>query len=202
MKSDVLNSLDILLKSHDLNFAYLDIDSGSIRILVHPRDKENFGLTLKGVGWKLQKDKSNDIYLYGMDHFQYYTKDGYRLTVCFQMACRSTLNGEWVPLDRKINNAVFNGIEENEDPKYSPSPNPDDLLCYLLAKCVYTEKEFNQTDRQRIQQCLKGATGDLIPKLTGVFFCFTSRMLQMIKDQDYDHIIEELYAFAEYEVLT
>ena len=189
--------LDIL-KEAEIAYAVLDDEDRLLRILIHNSQKKQWMGAAKNKGLKQIKDKSGDVYLYGMDHFLYYDIDGERLIVCCQLACRSTLNGEWVPLDRKINNgALDKAIYSEEDKAYAPGA--EDFLCYLLAKCVYTEGGFSDSDKQRIEQCMsKTKKQVLMPKLEGVFFCFTEKLLQMLEAKDYDSIIEALYRYAEY----
>ena len=196
--NDSLKVIDKALKKAGIRYAILDSEEKSCRILISPDQKNDLIKAASGSGWKKLKDKSKDIYLYGMDHFLYFTVNDVKLTVCFQLACRSTLNGEWVPLDRKINNFAMDRIVMAEGAD-TYEPMPEDFLCYLLAKCVYTEKGFSEEDKRRITKCSKKVdTNVLMPKIEGVFFHFSETMLKMIDEGDFEHIIEALWRYAEY----
>ena len=133
-----------------------------------------------------------------MDHFLYFTMDDVNLVVCCQLACRSTLNGEWVPLDRKINNFALDRVVKDKDTTL-PIPAPEDMLCYLLAKCVYTEEEFSEKDIERIENCMNQVKEpQLSDKLEGVFFYFTPSILEMVRKGQYSDIIEALWCYSEY----
>lgn len=195
--NDIIKSIEILFSSEKILFAIVDADAGNLRMLVQSVDKSQAEKILKSNGWKSVRDHSRDIFLYGMDHFSYYEKKGVNLTISCQLACRSTLNGEWVPLDRKINNNVL--LNANKGESYLVDLQEEDLLCYLLAKCVYTKKIFSDQDKLRIDECIQRVNLEkLMPKLEGVFFRFSKPMLDLIRKDDYDHIIGSLWSFAEY----
>jgi hypothetical protein len=181
----------------NIPFALLDEETADVRIFVAQENKACVHNSLKAAGWKEQKDTSKDVYLYGMNRFLYYTKDAVRLTVCFQLACRSTLNGQWVPLDRKINSFALKNARTGATCLVELQA--EDMLCYLLAKCVYTEGSFAETDKRRIKDCLRSADrAVLMQKLEGVFFKFSDSILKMIEQDEFDSIKERLWAFSDY----
>ena len=55
----------------DFEGAYLEDDV----ILIDKDNKKSFAKKLKSAGWKQLKDKSGDLYLYGMEHFMYFIKN-------------------------------------------------------------------------------------------------------------------------------
>lgn len=186
------------LKEAEISYAVLDDEDHLLRILIHNSNKKQWMEAAKNKGFKHAKDKSGDIYLYGMDHFLYYDVGGERLIVCCQLACRSTLNGGWVPLDRKINNDALCRVVYSDAVK-AYSLGAEDFLCYLLAKCVYTESGFSDYDKKRVEQCMGEIKKQvLLNKLEGVFFYFTEILLRMLRAKDYDHVIEALYRYADY----
>ena len=75
----------------------------------------------------------------------------------------------------------------------------EDSVCYLTAKCIYTDKTFSESDRARIEYDLGAADLELLQKkLSMVFFRFSGNLLQMLYDRNYDHIKEELLKYADY----
>ena len=195
---NILESLNDALVKADVKAALLDREEKLIRILVNPEQKKEFVQVIKSLGGKQQKDKSKDLYLYGMDHFMYFIVDNVKLIACFQLACRSTLNGEWVPLDRIINNFALDRVVSKKE-NVMPVPCPEDYLCYILAKCVYTDEQFGEYDIDRIQKCLEETKEpQLSDKLKGVFFNFTTTMITMLKEHKYKDIIEALWCYSEY----
>lgn len=102
-----------------------------------------------------------------------------------------------MPLDRKINIDILKRVRNGN--AGFPVPGYEDELCYLLAKCVYTQKSFSAGDIERIGECLAHADKEvLMPKLEGVFFRFSERVLEMAKKGEYEDIIPSLFKFADY----
>lgn len=185
-----------MLSGAGITYAVLDEEESLIRILI-PEDSRAFLKALASKsGWKQCRDRSGDLYLYGTKHFLYYSINEIRLIVCCQLACRSTLNNGWVPLDRKINGQALERVRMEGNIYYL---GVEDELCYLTAKCVYTDRTFDPRDIRRIEACMSVADrAALIPKLEGVFFRFTDRLLQLLAAGKYADIIASLWRFAAY----
>lgn len=198
MKQDnLVSEIESIFSVKHILFAILDEADEEVRILINSDNKSDARELLTNNGWKYKKDVSNDVYLYGMDHFEYFVKDGRRLTICCQLACRSTLHGEWVPLDRKINNTDL--LKNVSKQTCQSDITPENMLCYLLAKGVYTQGKFENDDITRIMQCMKDIDKTiLMPKLKGVFFNFSGTILELIKDNEFDHIKERLWSYSCY----
>ncbi|MCC8164132.1 MAG: hypothetical protein LIO86_13455 [Lachnospiraceae bacterium] len=185
--------------SAGFRWVLLDEEENSLRILLDASAKKDFLTLAKKQGWKKQKDRSGDIYLYGMDHYWYFLAGDCRLTVCFQLACCSTLNNGWVPLDKKINVGALDRSLDDVNRNLARHLAPADELCYLLAKCIYTDHQFSITDRERLEHDLLGANEpELSFKLSAVFFHFTPRLLELLRNRQYESIEQELWEFAEY----
>lgn len=188
--------LTAALSQADIPYAVVDKEEPFVRILIPEDSREAFKTLAAKSGWKKTKDKSGDLFLYGMKHFLYYSVDGIKLNVCCQLACRSTLNNGWIPLDRRINDHLFEYIRLNDGVCYLGA---EDELCYLTAKCVYTEKAFGSGDTERIEACMAVADREvLIPRLDGIFFNFTNKLLQLLAEQKYSDIIASLWRFSSY----
>ena len=196
--SDCLNFVKNTFSESNILFALLDDEEQTLRILASSEKKKDIAMAMQKKGIKKLKDKSKDLYLYGMDHFDYYEINGVKLTVCYQLACRSTLNGEWIPLDRKINNYVMDRIVETNE-KGIFTPMPEDYLCYLLAKGVYTQKCFSDYDIKRIEEVREKVDNSILtPKIDGVFFRFSDTILKMTKDNAYEDIVDALMRYSDY----
>lgn len=194
-------TLDMIKKisEADISYALLDEENRGVRILLEESDKQKFLKLAKTNGWKKLRDKSGDLYLYGIERFWYYQMEEIRLTVCFRLACRSTLNSGWVPLDRKINSGALNRTVSDGSNSKIRRLEPTDELCYLLAKCVYTDHIFQQCDRERIQKCLiQVKEPEVSDKLAGIFFHFTPVLLDMLQKKEYEDIERALWQYADY----
>lgn len=191
---------DILskLKEQPEGAALVECTENRIILLAKKESAEQLEKFIIKNGFRRNRKKfKHDKYLYGMERFLDYEKDGAEILIVFQLGCRSTLHGEWVPLDRKINGSVFQGLYTDKDGICRISY--EDELCYLLAKCVYTEKAFSKTDRERIEICMGQIDEEKIsPKMEGVFFRFTPKLFKLIHEQAYEEVISSLLKYADY----
>ena len=147
-------------------------------------------------GWKVMTDKN--LYLYSLKPRLIYQSGQMSIYCNYKLACRSTLNGAWVPLDKCINDGVLERASYDQEKGFSVL-SPEDEICYLLASCIYTMKQFAPKHREQISRCLEnGNKEEIVRKLSKVFFFFTDRLLQLVKSGEYDEVIPALYAFAEY----
>ena len=198
MKEHEIAAKEVLsiLEKKELDHAVLELPLPKLTILLDRDDKAAFLSIAKEEGWTEQRAKTKEKYLYGVDPMLEYLARGISLEICFQIACRSALNGAWVPLDRCINQGAIQRARRQEGIKLLC---PEDRLCYLISKCVYTEKIFSDRDILWIQEELGKADMDLFKKkIKMVFFNFSGRLLSMLEQGDHDHIINELWSFADY----
>ena len=197
MMNDIGNKIAEFAEKTKLQIVFLEPGKDHW-ILCDKSDRKTIAGFLKKQGFKGKRSAfRNDKYLYGTDPFMKFEKAGQSVVLVCQIACRSTLHGEWVPLDRKINLDALQRIRR--DQAGIPLLSYEDELCYLLAKGVYTEKAFSEDCRKRIGLCMKHVQRDvLLPKLEGVFFCFTEKMLVLLEQERYEDIIPALWRFAEY----
>lgn len=181
--------------SNNIKYAILDNMNSEINILIP--EKTLIASIMKSCGFKRIIKNKNDLFLYGMIPFQYYTDGKVDICVCNQVACRSTLNGEWVPLDRKINLNIFSNLRKRSDNLSILCS--EDQLCYLLAKSVYTNSCFSIEDINRISVLLNEVDVEkLFPKLEGVFFKFTKQIFEMCKENKFNEIVQAVWSFADY----
>lgn len=177
-----------LIEPNLVEYAYLEND----RILIDEIKSKDVMHCLKKNGWKPIKMNKKDLFLYGMKPFEYMKKGNEILTVCCQIACKSTLHGEWIPLDRMIN---VGALERSSDHRLCP----EDDICYILAKCVYTNRRFSERDIKRIGENMLRADKDiLLKKLGGVFFEYVDDLLRQIENRNYDNIISNLWQYDKY----
>lgn len=194
--NEAFASVCSFLSEKKIRFALLDDSPKEFRLLVSGVSARELKKGFSTLGFKFLCDFEKEKYLYGMDKFLRFFNGEIYVTICFQIACRSTLHGEWVPLDRKINSTALQTIREEGE---IPTLSPEDALCYLLAKCVYTEKNFSKEDCEKISENFEIADREkLFFKLEGVFFRFTETMIKMCEEKNFSEIIVSLWEFSDY----
>ena len=181
------------LDSSEMKYCIIDSADENLELLISESCKIG---KLKAKGWKEKKDKS--LYLYGLKHRLIYINDALTISCNYKLACKSILNGAWVPLDRSINDGALDRVTFDSEKGYIVL-SPEDEICYLLASCIYTLTQFSPDHKRMISDCMnRGDKGEIKRKLSKVFFSFTDKLLQMIEDKEYDEIIPALYAFGDY----
>ncbi|GHU02869.1 hypothetical protein FACS1894147_05780 [Spirochaetia bacterium] len=187
------------LVDEDIAYSLLDKSRQQVLLLVSPDQKHKLCNILKRMGWKLQKNsRRRETFLYGMDPFKDFVYKGDAVTVCFQLACKSTMHGEWIPLDRKINNHALETRRLNaEDGLYYLEERHD--LAWRLAKIIFTNRFFTPVDIEKIQnnEYLLNDKG-LIGFIEGIFFKFTPILIGMVQKRDYERIIPACFSFSDY----
>lgn len=185
------------INENNILYAVLDYEKNNLEILVDKDSRKRLLCLLVDDGFHKTKKRNHDIYLYGMDVFEYYQKSDLQFTICYQLACRSTLHGEWVPLDRIVNTTALNSAVK--DSNEISILNPIDAICYLLAKSVYTEGCFSSEKVYKISELYKSIDKSyLYKKLNLIFFNYTPHMIQHIENNDYDNIISDFWSYGEY----
>lgn len=173
-----------------------------IDIMVHPKYKKEFHKFTVNFEWKKTQHPwdfgANFIFLYAMDPFEFYISDGIYLDVCYQLSCRSTNNGEWMPIDMMINTSAWdNRIKHAEYGWYELCV--EDELVHLITRCVFDKKIFPEGYEERIQYLYDVVNkNEFYKRLEMVFFKFTPRLFEMIKEKDFNEIRREYLTFTNY----
>lgn len=191
---DVLNALT----EYRIAYALLDETESRVFLIVDSTRKQDLQHIFEKLKWVGQKNKrKQEIFLYGMDKFMDFALDNNEITICFQLACKSTMHGEWIPLDRKINDVALNRAALNNASRCVLENHVD--LVYRVTKCVFTKGEFSQEDISIIEQ-YKELLHDpqTAEYLMCVFFAFTPTLLRMLELKDYANIVQTCFEFAEY----
>lgn len=204
MRNDQIETVFSELKKKGCRFLVLDLPSEfpettgllKVRFLVRSEDKRILLEQAVESGWRKKESPEKEGYLYGVEKFLRFILDQVELEFCFQIACRSTLNGSWVPLDRCINyGAIERSVEENGIRLLSP----EDRVPYLLANCIYTKKTFTDEDCRLIEEARKKADEKQMREKTGaVFFRFTDKLFSLIDQGEYAGLTDALWRFADY----
>lgn len=192
----------VLLRNIDQELPNKFNRSKDIDILVKQEEKKPFYSLMKSKGWRKRPhplDLAGDFtFLYAMDKFDFFTKNGINIDVCYQLACRSTNAGEWMPIDQFINNSVWENKKINEEYGWYEMSLEDELV-HLLTRCVFDKKTFSSKYISRIEELfLDIDTNKLIDRLELVFFKFTAYLLEHIENKRYQIIRNEYLKFTDY----
>jgi hypothetical protein len=179
------------------------IEGKDIDILVHWDDKEKVDLFLKQNSFqKVSHPLKRDQFLYGVHPCRFYKHVSIDVFIdChFELACRSLNKGEWIPLDRRIQEKAW--IECT--PQYMGGlvlaglPRACECL-HILTRCIFDKRKFNDAYIQRIEELAEMlSNSELQEVLQPVFFKFSGTLLRFIRAKRYDQIISAHLGFMEY----
>jgi hypothetical protein len=174
-----------------------------IDILIHWDDKEKVDRFLKQnsfqkVSHPLRKDK----FLYGVHPFQFYKHTSVNVFIdChFELACRSLNQGEWIPLDHRIQQQAWSECSPHRLGGIVVAGLPHVCEClHILTRCVFDKRYFNDNYIGRIEELAEILSDpELLEVFQPVFFRFSGTLLQLIRAKRYDEIISAHLGFMEY----
>lgn len=137
-------------------------------------------------------------FLYGMNEFRFYQNHVCSLDICFQLSCRSTNNGEWVPLDLEIQRSVWENRRYDEGFKCYMLSFEDELI-HLLTRLIFDGKKYNNKYANRIGILLDKVSKEVLyEKMKLVFFKFSGFLMDFLYNNQLDDISQKYIKFTEY----
>lgn len=176
--------------------------SKDIDILIHQDNKNEFYKFMKDNSWKKKlhplEAAGNFNFLYAMDKFDFFTKTGINLDICYQLACRSTNADEWMPLDQLIYDSIWSNRKKNSEYPWYEMCREDEIV-HLLARCIFDKKKFLEGYINRISELFNLADkNEIIKRLDKVVFKFTPILMELLNNCQYDKIIREYLEYTDY----
>ena len=203
--SSCLQSLFTLLEDHDISYRLVEVeqDKKHVELFIHPDSKDDFNTVMETAGWNKigsNTQKFNFIYRLIPDAF-WGNSDQWTLHSACQMGCQSLSNLSkcMLPLDKSVQNSIWNN--KIRDKEYNCWRLTDeDYLIYLLATAMFDEKCFDKETILKINalgtEILDSSS--LQKKLEGVFFYFTSELIQHIKEGRFSEMFHDFMTFRKY----
>jgi hypothetical protein len=170
-------------------------------IQVHPQDRESFHGFMQDWGCQaLAHEEGKEAgygFFYVMNPLECWKlPQGMRLTVFYQLGCHGLLEKSYIPLDKQINQAVWEGRFLRDGVYYMGQ---QEQLIYYLVQGVFHYRGFPvdlQKNIQMLEPLLREK--DFLEKCSKVFFGFTHKLCQMIQQRQYDDIVNAYLTFSEY----
>ena len=134
-----------------------------------------------------------------MHHFEFYTKKGISLDICFELACRSLNKGEWFPLDLKIQESIWLNKRCVSNKPWKFRLSYEDEFIHLITRCVFDKKTFTKAYITRITELKQKVDWDkLVKSFELIFFNFSTTLKYLIESDSYENIIKNYYQFKNY----
>lgn len=171
-----------------------------IDIIVNIQYKDILFRILKSNGWKrITHPHSKVPFLYSMQAFDFYDLKGLHVDVCYELACRSLVSREWIPLDQRIQDDVWKNKRKVSKLPWNWELSYELEVVHLLTRCIFDKKRFESGYVQRIKDVLLLCDRVLLAVyLEVVFFKFRDTLTELLDEEQYDLIIERYLTFIDY----
>lgn len=174
-----------------------------VDILIHWDDKDKIERFLKQNSFQkvfhpLRKDK----FLYGVHPFKFYKHTSVNVFIdChFELSCRSLNQGEWIPLDHRIQQKAWSDCSPHHLGEIIVTGLPHACEClHILTRCIFDKRTFNNGYIRRIEELAEMLSdAELMEVFQPVFFRFSGALLLLIRAKRYNEIILAHLRFMEY----
>lgn len=205
----MVNIFDIINSDPDLKDNYLllnydsidrDLDSHVYKILVRPVIRDSLIKKLKNLGFRSIEHpmgkRAGYRMLYQIRSPLLFESEGTYCEIWEQVCCLSYFQKCWLPLDKLINDSIWNDVQRCE---CFLIPSEVNRLVYNISNSFFTEKSFKNTIREylgRNKNLLDSEEGR--QKLEKEFFAFTPHLIRFIQDEKYDELMMEYKSFIGY----
>ena len=173
-----------------------------IDIVIHPEDWLNAQSLLKSQNWfevlHPFDNLSDFIFLYGAKRFRFFLRGRAKLDLCFQLTCRSTNAGEWIPLDKEIQDSVWaNRKWDSKRQCYTLSQ--IDEFVHLLARAYFDKKDVPELYRARIEELYTSIDASEIEhRLKLIFFHATGSVMTLLRSSRISELFTTVNEFHDY----
>ena len=146
--------------------------------------------------WELE---TGHKYLYAMDKLDCYSKEDCDVIVSYQLFTTSINDGEFMPLDRIIQENVWKRRVYNDKVGCYELAGEEKII-FILANAILNKKVLNIKDKDEIEKLLLNGIDYKIlnEEMSVVFFKYTNRLINMLISREYDDIVQHYYTFVDY----
>jgi len=171
-----------------------------IDLIIKEEDAIRFNdLLIKNFWVKKRHPLGHFPFLYGLIPFTFYYKEGIYIDICHQLACRSLNNGEWFPLDMKIQEDLWKNKRTVSNKPWKYRLSLEDEFISLITRCVFDKKKFTYGYIERIEQLIPRIdTKVVLTKFEVIFFKFSKKLMNKIQEKEYHTIITNYIKFKDY----
>lgn len=175
--------IDIVINGNDRE-RFINNISAEFDIVQHPLGASN--------GW---------IFLYGMQEHDFFKLkktggENVYLDVSYVLSCKSLMPKTWIPLDKELQDRMW------ADKCWDSNNNwwildDETRFVYYMVRCIFDKQVFSERYIKEIENTSIDlpTTKRLLEK---VFYKYTNRLMEMLKDRRYDEIRDDYIRFIGY----
>lgn len=178
---EVGKDIDLLLRYSDRESMLAFLNENKFKMISHPL--------------------RNDVKLYGVHQFEMLeSQDGVLVDIDYEIAVRSSDEGQWIPLDQEIQKSAFENKQLVDIAGFSiPMLSDEDLFVSELSRQVFVKKRFTPWHQQFLAKLYPSlSNASLLRKLGLVFFSYSNRLLEKVEKNEYDDILHDYLSYSDY----
>ena len=177
--------IDILVKEEEIETFQQIMENNGFDTCIHPVGREN--------GWQ---------FLYGLPEYQKWKKANYEKTlyidVSFRLSCKSLMPKTWAPLDASIQKRIWKERFFDADNQWWIM-DYETRFAYYLFRCVFDKQVFSEEYIREIEKsCCDVDMSVVNGILRMVFFNYTDRLMDLVKERKYGSILQDYISFSDY----
>lgn len=193
-------SLIKVIQDKSINYRILEKRDKVLTIIIDSnsflRFKKDVIPSIDQILWHPQGEKYGYTFLYQMHPFEMYRDKGYYYEVFYEMPCLSLTPKTWMPLDKIVQRSLWDYWREEDGFFYASD---EDTYIYFLTRCLFYYRQFHEKYTAFFvshPNILESKT--FINKLHKIVFNYTERLVEILKNRDYENIIKDYYSFTNY----
>lgn len=181
-------------------------DGKDIDILVHESDIRQFEEFMQANNFDAHTPplgrENGWNFAYQLPEYQFwkYKEDRYTFYIdaSFKLSCKSLTPRTWIPLDRCINDDIWEK-RVYDSLNHWWIMDDETILIYLLVRSIFDKREFREGYMEGIEarkSLLNHA--DVRHKLSKIFFNYSDLLIEQIMSGNYSNVIRNYFTFTDY----
>ena len=198
--SDTSDYRDLLeqLSKACVNYRIISVRSGLMTVIIKPSDKKKAMEVMKRSHFKKLDHpygkKHGFGFLYKMHEFSLFSRKNGAVEVFYELPSLSMTPKKWIPLDLHVQAAIWENSSSDTN-----LLDDESAWIYRMCLCIFTQVKLYEDDIEYFKKNKEIPFKDTIrERLELVFFGFTDRLLELLKNEKYEDIVETFYTYREY----
>lgn len=200
-KGDVAREFSFVLETNDIDYRIIEINNRYVSVIINNRDYNKLSKVFRN---KREIEKLEHPYgklfaytfLYQMRPFELIKYKDVYIELFFQLPCMSLTPKTWIPLEKRIQNRVWDECNESEYGKML-----DEISFFIFRLCwsVFKDRYFTKSTSNLLMELAKKIdVHKLREYFREVFFSYTDVLMDCILRDDYEKIISTYFVYRDY----
>ena len=128
--------------------------------------------------------------------FELFKVNDVYMQVYYQLPCASLTPHMWIPFEKSIQSHIWNNYNYVDDIRWTDI---ETQILYHLCWAIFHHNGFSESIRFFIHENIHFINEvELLSLFKPVFYGFSDRMMELLKREGYDEMIQEYHSFIDY----